>query len=64
MDIETPMVPDDEPEGTLTAQPDEGHRKEGDSEAISKSEDEDIIESDGRGSIENEYSDKEPEVEL
>ena len=62
MDIETPMVPDDKPEGTLTAQPDEGRRKEGDSEAASKSEDEDIIDGNGRGLIENEYSDEEPKV--
>ena len=63
-DIEIPTVPDDEPEGTLTAQPNEGHRREGDSEATSESENEDTIYGDGRGRIENEYIDEEPEVEL
>ena len=63
-DIETPMAPDDEPEGTLTAQPDEGRRREGDSKATSESEDEDTIYGDGRGRIENKYSDEEPEVKL
>jgi hypothetical protein len=75
-DIETPTVPDDEPDdgsdnqpGGPDKQPSESQGKEGDNGATSESEDEDVLDDEravyGDGDAENEYSDdEEPSTEL
>jgi hypothetical protein len=75
-DIETPVVPDDEPddgpdnqpEGGPDKQPSKGHGKESDNGATSESEDEDVLDDEhavyGDGDAEDEYSDDEPSTEL
>jgi hypothetical protein len=59
VDIEAPATPDEEPEDDSDDQPGGNHGREG------YDEEEDFLDSDSEGDIENEYSgDEEPEVEL
>jgi len=59
VDIETPAVPDDEPEDNSDKQPDGDHVEEGGGDVASEDEDEDPLGGYGKEDIENQYSDDE-----
>ena len=63
-DIETPAVPDNEPEDGSDSQSNGDHVKEGDGEVASEGEDDEPLGDYGKEDIESQYSDDEPEVEL